>query len=38
MAIQSSTTIFFENKLKVLATTGNWKTIMQLVNIAESIL
>ncbi|MBS1947475.1 MAG: DUF1697 domain-containing protein [Bacteroidetes bacterium] len=27
---------FFENKLKLSATTRNWKTISQLVNIAES--
>ncbi|MCD6017144.1 MAG: hypothetical protein K0S53_265 [Bacteroidetes bacterium] len=29
---------FFENKLKVMATTRNWKTITELVNISEEII
>jgi uncharacterized protein (DUF1697 family) len=29
--------IFFENKLKVTATTRNWKTINELVYIAEKL-
>lgn len=31
------TNTFFENKLKVIATTRNWKTITELVNIAEQV-
>jgi uncharacterized protein (DUF1697 family) len=31
------TNSFFENKLKVIATTRNWKTINELVNITENI-
>lgn len=31
------TNTFFENKFKVIATTRNWKTITELVNIAEQI-
>ena len=29
---------FFENKLKVIATTRNWKTTMELINIAEKLM
>ena len=31
------TNSFFENKLKVTATTRNWKTTTELVNIASSL-
>jgi uncharacterized protein (DUF1697 family) len=31
------TNTFFENKLKVVATTRNWKTTIELLNIAENI-
>jgi uncharacterized protein (DUF1697 family) len=31
------TNTFFENKFKVIATTRNWKTVTELVNIAEQV-